>query len=485
VTTHIAHLEVRNLHRRMSIAIDFDRDINVLFGKNGTGKTTLLHILANILNGSIERFAYLEFDRIMIVTSDERHIELYRLANEKMGGSTIRLMLNGESIAAVEVGNGHRRSLQERPEQSHDRILRGKQLRDRLGMKQAAYFPAFRTMIEAWRSIDLDSHAALSRLGMPSTRFPRPRSQTSMTSFARSLFGDFVPALNYPSLLDIEQDLSREVELTTFAVAKESQNVLTSAFVDAFRAVLSTDSTQPPRQTTVVLEDIGKLLQESDHGSEDIAEQDDVYGQFRRILSSMQVNQVADNSAAVSVLSIYRQALKEQNEVRQQTYAAVDRYVASVNEFLEEKQLEVSRGQRKDARDITRVAVRLANGDKTRLRSLSSGERQIVSMLYAASPSLSSSSSIMGGSDVVLIDEPEISLHIDWQRDLLPKMQRLVGGRQIIVCTHSPEIGADYENKYREVLYQWTGGNPSSNGHSHGSIDKAEDEDLELDESEL
>jgi predicted ATP-dependent endonuclease of OLD family len=46
--------------------------------------------------------------------------------------------------------------------------------------------------------------------------------------------------------------------------------------------------------------------------------------------------------------------------------------------------------------------------------------------------------------NVVLIDEPELSLHIDWQRMLLPKMAKFIGPRQIIVCTHSPEIGAEY-----------------------------------------
>ena len=53
--------------------------------------------------------------------------------------------------------------------------------------------------------------------------------------------------------------------------------------------------------------------------------------------------------------------------------------------------------------------------------------------------------------NIVLIDEPEISLHIDWQRLLLRKMAEQLDHRQIIVCTHSPEIGADYDDRYQEV----------------------------------
>jgi predicted ATPase len=72
-------------------------------------------------------------------------------------------------------------------------------------------------------------------------------------------------------------------------------------------------------------------------------------------------------------------------------------------------------------------------------RALSSGERHIVTLIYAATH--------MSKQQIVLIDEPEISLHVDWQRHLLKKMSEQLGERQIIVCTHSPVIGADYEER--------------------------------------
>lgn len=501
MATYIARLDVHNLHRRLDISIDFDRNINVLFGKNGTGKTTLLHILANILNGSLDRFAYLEFDHIAMLTSDERRIELHR-KDAQGGESIIQVVLDGRELSSINANAVRERfreqSLRERTDIDFaDEVQRSKQMRENLGTRPAAYFPAFRTMIEAWKSVSLDDYGIFHPIE-PLARYVSPRSRATVTSFARGLFGNFVPMLNYPSLLDIERDLSREIESSSFAVARESQDILTGAFVDALRAVLSVDSLTPSGQRVVaaqdatnVAQDIEKLLQELDQSpavtgdSDELVEQDDVYVQLRGILSGTQIDHVSDTSAAASVLSLLQQALKRQNEVRRQTYAAVDQYVASVNEFLEQKHLEVSRRQRQNARDTRRVSIRLADDAKANLQSLSSGERQIVSMLYAASPALSSSSSVMGNSDVVLIDEPELSLHIDWQRDLLPKMERQVGKRQIIVCTHSPEIGADYENKYREVLYRWAGDGALRNGHAHRIAERMEGEDVELDESEL
>lgn len=43
---------------------------------------------------------------------------------------------------------------------------------------------------------------------------------------------------------------------------------------------------------------------------------------------------------------------------------------------------------------------------------------------------------------LILIDEPEISLHIDWQMDFLPRLQRLIELRNVyfLIATHSPSI---------------------------------------------
>jgi predicted ATPase len=82
------------------------------------------------------------------------------------------------------------------------------------------------------------------------------------------------------------------------------------------------------------------------------------------------------------------------------------------------------------------------------IRVLSSGERQIVTLIYSATH--------MSAQQLVLIDEPEISLHIDWQSLLIPEMAAQLQDRQIIACTHSPMIGADYEDQMAELEYQPT-----------------------------
>ena len=69
---------------------------------------------------------------------------------------------------------------------------------------------------------------------------------------------------------------------------------------------------------------------------------------------------------------------------------------------------------------------------------LSAGEKQMLSFLcYNAF-----SENIM-----IFIDEPELSLHVDWQRILLPTLLEQGTGNQFFIATHSPFISAKYPEK--------------------------------------
>jgi len=77
------------------------------------------------------------------------------------------------------------------------------------------------------------------------------------------------------------------------------------------------------------------------------------------------------------------------------------------------------------------------NGNKLDLIDLSSGEKHILAILGRVC--LSSFS----GSSVFIADEPELSLHLEWQRQILPSIRRLSPDTQVIVATHAPAIISD------------------------------------------
>jgi len=154
------------------------------------------------------------------------------------------------------------------------------------------------------------------------------------------------------------------------------------------------------------------------------------------------------------------------NSLREQqgSFASIEKYMRSVNEFLGTNKslaynLDISPNRQQW------LGVKFDDGSfNSGLRTLSSGERQIITLIYA--------STHMSQQNLVLIDEPEISLHIDWQRKLLSKMAEHIGDRQIIACTHSPVIAADYQDQMKE--FQFKPSHKGSKLKDSSSLDEVE-----------
>lgn len=79
------------------------------------------------------------------------------------------------------------------------------------------------------------------------------------------------------------------------------------------------------------------------------------------------------------------------------------------------------------------LEIRLHNNKKIDYQQLSSGERQVIFIFLKV---------INGGVDnsLILMDEPEISLHLSWQEKLLSEITQVNPTSQIIIVTHSPAI---------------------------------------------
>ncbi|MCL0463190.1 AAA family ATPase, partial [Klebsiella pneumoniae] len=79
---------------------------------------------------------------------------------------------------------------------------------------------------------------------------------------------------------------------------------------------------------------------------------------------------------------------------------------------------------------------RSLSGDVVERNSLSSGEQNQIVLLFNLIFDLATQK-------VILIDEPEISLHVAWQQtflDSLKKIQKINEYEKVIIATHSPQV---------------------------------------------
>ena len=83
--------------------------------------------------------------------------------------------------------------------------------------------------------------------------------------------------------------------------------------------------------------------------------------------------------------------------------------------------------------DDNGIVFLFSDGTKINITDLSSGEKQLLLILLTALCQDENPS-------VLLLDEPEISLHFSWQHELIKNIRTLNPNCQVIIATHSTSI---------------------------------------------
>lgn len=434
-TIRLQSISLEGIHKRYRVSVSFNENLSILHGKNGTGKTTLLHAIANIVNCDFLRFAFIDFSKIEATYSDGTWVTIQK-ENEFCQVSCkdgYFLFNNTLATEALKQNDSERF----RREYTFEILQEQKEFveKNNLSILNTSYFPAFRTIIEAW-SAQLEDDRPVQFRARPSSPVKK------VTEFSRNLFGNFLPSINFPSPRDIENGLRNEIRDAQIKIGRYDSSVFTESFVKVFSALLR-DEQGSAQEAEEILKEISELT--SDYSSQILSGIEgptlDTYQQLQVLIGSGGRSE-ALASSAVGALKVYRDALKARRRFQSRIFDEIDKYFDAVNGFLDKEKKELKYEINPNKR-VPRVGLRFPDNTWSSIGVMSSGERQLLTMLYAVTK--------MSEGHLVLIDEPELSLHIDWQEELLSKMLDQLGGRQLIVCTHSPSIATDYSDHMIEV----------------------------------
>lgn len=393
---YIEKFTIRGLAgREGEIVHELDRHINIFWGLNGSGKTSLLKILDSALKNDASLLIHVPFQSAEVVfwsTDHDTQIRRTITKKERQAGEDEEVVSSGTTL--VQAGEGTWREVSIEPEE--------KWQTESLGSTEYPHLDsAFR---HTYLPISRMTQSGVGRAF--SVNLPQRRVAID-DAFLDEEFADQVrrkwQAYNSEALGSI-----RSIQ----------QQGLASILALLFGGVQGSDKLVPEKVGSEdayflvkdFLKEQGIVLKS---GQSDFVSKYDTQPDLRGVVANIQ-----EVSKEVEIVTRPQQEF--QNVVQ--------------NLYSGGKQLFFDHGR------TTRGSLRVEQkGVQIPLQSLSSGEKQLLRLMLET---------LAAEECTVMIDEPELSMHVDWQQVLVQSMRRINPDCQLLLATHSPEVMADVPENY-------------------------------------
>ncbi|NKC13018.1 MAG: AAA family ATPase [Gammaproteobacteria bacterium] len=423
------------------IALNLGERVTLLHGPNGVGKTVVLRIVDSMLNGRFSRLRNIPFRSVRLEFEDGTQLALVESQDgDPAGDRNVRLELvaevGGSQSATLHWPRGRIEDLlvdhsyiEPHPEQDalwidmrDGEVLSEDEILARFGRPPRSRMP------QAGRR---------SRKEKTPDWFPEPdwfpqlrdKVSTHLVEAQRLLRVDWGAARKYPyysprarpptvsTVVEYAQDFQRRIGETMARYGRTSQT-LDQTFPE--RLIGATDSLAESdlreRMTALdkkraELKTMG-ILDETPAHPFDVSALRDLDPTQSRVMT-LYVHDTAEKLKTLEDLANRTRLLLE-----------------SVNRKFQHKHIRMDREKGFVAENDI--------GEELRLVSLSSGEQHELVLLYDVLFRVRPNT-------VVLIDEPELSLHVAWQKRFLPELLEIVGTANFdaLIATHSPFIIGD------------------------------------------
>ncbi len=404
-----------------TVEVKFSKDLNFLIGLNGSGKTTIINLIAASLRADVPALYSAIFSKITIVLKSQGAnrkpvIEISKTTNESLGSIEIAYLVKDKttdkgSAFVIESPNDDRLYRDPRSVRSR-RVIEA-------GAKLSSVLEA---IIEVnWLSVH---RGAVDR----NSKYTREEEFDSTVD--QKIFEISRKFSTYFSLLasKVSEESKQFQEQVFLSLLEREQNTLSG--------IVSEQEDPEERNSVIgVLRDLGVPLAKATRSV------NSHYAKFETAKKLFREEQrlTTDTAATLSDTRRMRQLVarwRSFNSTRESIYKPRANFEMIVNSMFSGKELHF------DQRNIP--TIHLSRGDQTRIDTLSSGEKQLFILLGEAL--------LQEGRPVVFIsDEPELSLHVAWQSVLFENVRRLNPSCQIICATHSPDIVGPFQNRIIQV----------------------------------
>lgn len=411
---------------------EFFDDLTFLYGINGSGKTTIVKLINAILSLSLVDLCETDFSRVEIDILDDASGELKKIIatqNEQevlIVHSDVKQVLKIKKYVPDEaIPESRLRGNLEEWYYSQVNFLRGNKvfisIRENrfpvyLGLERKVYDERLSIKNLRFRMAYNKSHMNLGlhdASKLASQKYAEAySSETELTDELRNALVrvsfKFQDALNINNLKFQNKDVRERWDLER--KHKNIKDALKNLKIDGITGYIDQFFTE--------LKDILSNLPTLQSGEEMTADQ---AGKFLKYEFNKQ--QFVRANEIAEIVDKYANSLKEK-------YQQIREYESKINEFLCDSGKEI-----KVSSDGIIVRIKGDDSIDIDIDKLSSGEKQLISILTQIW-----FNEKIAESNVFIIDEPELSLHLFWQEKFVDALLSAKPNIQLILATHSPSI---------------------------------------------
>jgi predicted ATP-dependent endonuclease of OLD family len=383
---HITEISIEGLLGRADpIKLTLNRGVNIFFGENGCGKTTLLKVLDAALSRDGTAMERLPVSKatVDIFSIDDKKV--YRHTWERSAPDSAN-QLAQRQLELIE--------------------------REYLETADGRYLLRHGRPGSNWRMTPSRKNKRVV------TRWTHTFLPTTRLYFGEAAPGRSAPNRAQLSDQELDQAFSDSVNKAWLQFYSRTLNQVRSIQESGLRAVLR-HVLNPANPTKI-------------DASRDAAA---VYARVANFLA----RQSQSEQITLGSQSTFRSRYEDDANLRtivdnlDEVERSIEQSMVPINGFLETMSRLFSRGKKLGLTD-NELQIHLADGRTLPIAQLSSGEKHLVKVLL---------SSMTSGPNAILIDEPELSLHLDWQRLFVQTILSLNPTCQLILASHSPEVMAD------------------------------------------
>lgn len=454
---------IEGLHGFVDASLDFYPDLTIIVGRNGSGKTSVLNLMSHLIRIDLEAISKASFTEAKVSLSDislgKIIIQAFNTTDNKK--LTLKVGEEEQTEISLDLPIGMLRYGTELETRKFRQDLDPRTIK-RLGMmlaekgdwiKSAAIVKdktkfTFVRLDRTIQAIDTEGMVSYDE-GIQTKQL---RYESGSTTSSKDPIDDVI-------------EVMRRKQLAFRRAADRIQRVASAEFIK-----LHFSPPAAPKGKTLTEKQLRAKLQELKNrvnSSRLIANATDIAGTISTFFSEFEIlldqafpkggskkktgrrtlhEETIEVMIAVKeqqITELLRIFEKEQEET-EKAYQSIRNYLEVAAKFLNDsgKTLRFSPVNLELGFDITKYQnldesdeIETPRSQKVKsIKELSSGERQVLIVLtYLAF--------LAGKESIFVVDEPELSLHVEWQRELVGALTSLRPENcQIILATHSPEI---------------------------------------------